>query len=217
MGERPERVLADAIFNHSSNLLEMDERGIELYTPIQDSLNNPAVREDPTEPVVEDRRDQLPKSKKGQLTNAAFVYNAESNSFFCPQGKELPFNSSYNEKQTGGKTIKRHRYHASEEDCVGCPLFDQCIKGESKFRRVSRDEAEDLREDLRQRMRTDEAKAIYDRRMQCELPFAVIKHLMGARQFLHRGLDKVRQEWSWLVISFNLQRLISILGPRGPS
>lgn len=217
-GERPERVLADAIFNHSSNLIEMDQRDIELYTPIQDSSDNPAVREDPTQPVDEDQRDQLPKSKQGQLTVAAFVYDAESNSYFCPQGKQLPFNSSYNDKLAGGTTIKRHRYHASEEDCKGCPLFDQCIKGKSNFRRVSRDEAEELRKELRQRMCTDEAKTTYDRRMQCELPFAVIKHLMGARQFLHRGLDQVRQEWRWLVTAFNLQRLISIFGARpGPT
>jgi len=143
----------------------------------------------------------LPRDKKGQLTNLAFTYHAQRNSYFCPQGKELPFNSSYNQKQAGDTTIKRHRYHASPEDCVGCPLFNQCVQGKSNF----------------QRMRTDQAKATYDRRMQCELPFAAIKHLMGARQFLHRGLDKVRQEWNWLVTAFNLRRLISLLGPRGPT
>ena len=217
LGEKPQRVLADAIFNHSSNLIQMNERDIELYTPIQDPLNNPADREDLTKPVTEDQRDQLPRDKKGQLTNLAFTYDAQRNSYFCPQGKELPFNSSYNQKQAGGTTIKRHRYHASQEDCVGCPLFDQCVKGKSKFRRVSRDQAEELREDLRQRMRTNQAKTTYDRRMQCELPFAAIKHLMGARQFLHRGLDKVQQEWNWLVTAFNLRRLISLLGPRGPT
>ena len=48
LGERPERVLADTIFNHSSNLIEMDQRGIALHAPIEDSPNNPAIREDLT-------------------------------------------------------------------------------------------------------------------------------------------------------------------------
>ena len=216
LGERPKRVLADAIFNHSSNLIEMDQRNIELHTPIDDWPNNPAIREDLTQPVAENQRNDLPQ-KKGQLTNAAFVYVPESNSYFCPQGKELSYNSSYNEKLANGNTIKRHRYHASETDCEGCPLLDRCINGKSMFRRVSRDDAEELRDKLRQRMRTDKGKTTYNRRMQCERPFAVIKQTMGVRQFLHRGLERVRQEWTWVVTAFNLQRLISIQGARpGP-
>ena len=54
-------------------------------------------------------------------------------------------------------------------------------------------------------------------RMQCERPFAAIKHVIGVRQFLHRGLDKVRNEWNWLASAFNLQRMVNIIGARpGP-
>ena len=188
-----------------------------MHTPIDDPPDNPAIRDDLTQPVDEDQRENLP-TKKDQLSNAAFVYDAQRNSYFCPQGKELSFSSSYNEKLANNKTIKRHRYHASAKDCAACPLLDRCVKGKSKFRLVSRDDAEELRVQLRERMRTDEAQAAYDRRMQCERPFATIKHVMGARQFLHRGLQKVRQEWTWLVTAFNLQRLINILGARpGPA
>ncbi len=217
LGERPERVLADKIFSHSSNLFEMDKRGIALHSPIDDPVNNPAIREDITKPVAEEQRGNLPKSKKGQLTKAAFIYDEKRNSYFCPQGKELPFASTYNEKLANGTMLGRHRYNASTKDCAGCPLMDSCIKGESRYRRVSHDEAEGLRGQLRERMRTEEAKAAYDRRMQCERPFASIKHLMGVTQFLHRGLDKVRQEWHWAATAFNLQRLVRIFGSRaGP-
>ena len=217
LGERPQRVLADTIFNHSSNLIEMDNRGIALHCPIEDTPDNPAIREDLTQPVAEDLRDKLPINK-GQMTNAAFVYDAQNNRYFCPQGKPMAFSSSYNEKLANGTTLKRHRYHASASDCATCPLLDGCVKGKSAFRQVSRDDAEPLREKLRQRMRTDQAKAAYDRRMQCERPFAAIKQVMGARQFLHRTLERVRNEWTWLVTAFNLQRMINIMGPRpGPN
>ena len=217
LGERPQRVLADTIFNQSSNLIEMDNRGIALHCPIEDTPDNPAIREDLTQPVAEDLRDKLPINK-GQMTNAAFVYDAQNNRYFCPQGKPMAFSSSYTEKLANGTTLKRHRYHASASDCATCPLLDRCVKGKSGFRQVSRDDAEPLREKLRQRMRTDQAKAAYDRRMQCERPFAAIKQVMGARQFLHRTLEKVRNEWTWLVTAFNLQRMINIIGPRpGPN
>ena len=216
LGQRPERVLADTIFNHSSNLIEMDQRGIALHAPIDDPQDNPAIREDLTQPVTPSQHSKLP-AQKGQLTSAAFVYDAQNNQFFCPQGKPMPFSSSYTEKLANGTDLKRHRYQASAEDCASCPLLKRCVKAKSGFRQVSRDDAEPLREQLRERMRTEPAKAAYDRRMQCERPFAAIKHVMGVRQFLHRGLDKVRNEWNWLASAFNLQRMVNIIGARpGP-
>ena len=129
----------------------------------------------------------------------------------------LARSSSYTEKLANGTDLKRHRYQASAEDCASCPLLKRCVKAKSGFRQVSRDDAEPLREQLRERMRTEPAKAAYDRRMQCERPFAAIKHVMGVRQFLHRGLDKVRNEWNWLASAFNLQRMVNIIGARpGP-
>jgi hypothetical protein len=45
----------------------------------------------------------------------------------------------------------------------------------------------------------------------------MIKHHYGARRFLLRGLDRVRQEWQWLATAFNLDRLMSLFRSRaGP-
>ena len=215
LGEKPERVLADAIFNHASNLLEMDERDIVLLSPIDDVTDNPADRDDPTQPVPEDEWDRLPTKKK-QLSKDAFVYDAEADRYFCPQGKELSYNSTYTQK-SGDHTIRRHRYHARETDCAECPLLNRCVNGRSPFRRVSRDEAEPLREQLRERMRSEAGQEAYRRRMIGERPFAMIKQAMGVRQFLHRGLQRVRQEWRWITTAFNLSLLINLLQARaGP-
>ena len=216
-GVRPERVLGDAIYGHSSNLQEMDERGIALHTPINDAGDNPAIRDDLTRPVPADQWDQLP-TRNDQLSKEAFVFDAANNRYFCPNGKELSWNSSYHARQADG-TIERHRFHARKADCSSCPLLSRCVTGKSGFRRVSRDEAEDLRDQLRQRMRSVSGQAAYKRRMIGERPFAMIKHWMGVRQFLHRGLGRVRQEWRWAATAFNLRRLLNLLaaraGPRG--
>ena len=54
------------------------------------------------------------------------------------------------------------------------------------------------REQLAAKMRGDPARKKYDQRMRiAETPFALIKHVMGLRQFLLRGLTKVKTEWLW--------------------
>ena len=67
-------------------------------------------------------------------------------------------------------------------------------------------------------MATDEAKDKYSRRRHPgERPFAVIKQKFGARRFLLRGLEQVKQEWQWMASAFNLDRLIGLMrGGVGP-
>ena len=40
--------------------------------------------------------------------------------------------------------------------------------------------------------------------------FGIIKAALGFRQFLLRGLDKVRGEWSLLTMAYNLKRLFAL-------
>jgi hypothetical protein len=42
--------------------------------------------------------------------------------------------------------------------------------------------------------------------------FGIIKSALGFRQFLLRGLDKVRGEWSLVTMACNLKRLFSLAG-----
>ena len=42
--------------------------------------------------------------------------------------------------------------------------------------------------------------------------FGIIKSALGFRQFLLRGLDKVRGEWSLVTMAYNLKRLFSLAG-----
>ena len=62
------------------------------------------------------------------------------------------------------------------------------------------------------RMATDEGRAIYRLRAPVvEGVFAEIKHGMGIRRFLLRGLKKVRLEWDWICGAFNLRLLLRLL------
>ena len=62
-----------------------------------------------------------------------------------------------------------------------------------------------------QRLRTPEGKKLYGLRKQTPEPvFGIIKSVMGFRQFLLRGLDSVRGEWSLVTMAWNIKRMFAL-------
>src|SRR5450755_997687 len=58
------------------------------------------------------------------------------------------------------------------------------------------------------RLRTPQGKQLYGLRKQTPEPvFGIIKSVMGFRQFLLRGLDCVRGEWSLVTMAWNIKRM----------
>ena len=66
---------------------------------------------------------------------------------------------------------------------------------------------------MRHRLKTPQGKACYAQRKSTVEPvFGVIKHVMGFRQFLLRGLQAVAGEWTLVCIAYNLKRLQVLTG-----
>lgn len=224
-GVKPDEVLTDGLNATGANLAALDEMDVTVYSPSKtpDRTTNPAVRDDPTQPVPADLYSKLPtrklKGKKRQLDKAAFIYVKESNCYFCPQGKPLTPGQTTTDHLKDGTEVKRARYKSNAGDCAECPLKALCLQGAAKRRNISRDQFESNREALADRMATLEGKEKYARRAAVgERPFAVIKQYFGVRQFLLRGLDRVRTEWNWVTIAFNLKKLMAFIAARaGPN
>jgi hypothetical protein len=140
----------------------------------------------------------------------AFRYDVEQNCYFCPQGMELKFSNS---QQKNGKTI--HHYRSSVPVCVGCPVNKHCLPAKTQRRTVTRWEYEQIIEDHRQRMKKDGPRMMAERKCLAEHPFGTLKRWCGWIHFLMRGLDKVRAEFSLLVLCYNFRRVLSILGADG--
>lgn len=65
-----------------------------------------------------------------------------------------------------------------------------------------------LTEVLRHRLKTTSGKALYKLRQQTVEPvFGIIKSVLGFRQFLLRGVEKVSLEWTLVCLGYNLRRL----------
>ena len=63
------------------------------------------------------------------------------------------------------------------------------------------------------RLKTPEGKKLYALRKQIPEPvFGIIKSALGFRQFLLRGLDNVRGEWSLVTMAWNMKRMFVMAG-----
>lgn len=220
-GPVPE-VLADGLMATGENLQACEELGVDFYSPVRGAHagENPARRKVLSEPVAEDQLDRLPMEKVKQqerFDKQAFVYDAEQDAYWCPNGKPLHHSSRYRTTESGRK-VTRDRYRAQAEECAGCPLKDRCVSGKSASRQIDRGAHEDVIDRQVDKMNQPESQTKYAaRRHAAERPFAVIKQVFGARQFLTRGLESVRQEWCWLSIAFNLTILSRAWGTQGQS
>jgi len=214
-GEKPERALADGAYATGPNIRDVESLGIDLYSnlPLPPEKDNPAIRPDPTQPVPEADWNRLPiNPQTKKLDKACFIYNAEQDVHYCPRGEVMPFEEKKTETNKQGETITWQVYRCGA--CATCPLAARCIsKTNTGGRTVRRDIYTADRERFAAKMQTPDARAIYDERMRiAETPFGIIKHNRGLRQFLLRGLAKVKTEWLWTCTAFNLDKLARDLG-----
>ena len=213
LGAVPQQFLADSAFAAGQNLTDLQEQGIEPFMPVDQARldeQNPAPRIDPTQPVPEAGWPRLPRSPQSQkLDRAAFVYDAGQDCYYCPMGRRLDPGKKVRDRKQCGDSI--YQLYTCPH-CNGCPLAGECLGKSAPSRSVSRDQHESAREALATRMRSAAGRETYARRAwMAETPNAVLKQWMGFRQFLLRGLDKVRTEWRWACTAYNLQKLVRIV------
>ncbi len=210
-GRRPEQFLADSTFATGSNLSALADRGIEAVMPVEQTKlpdENPADRADPAQPVPEEDWPKLPRrAQTKKLDRAAFVYDEEKDCYYCPQGRPLEFVQIKTKGRDSGDASEYRVYTC--HSCEGCGLASDCLAGHAKHRSVSHDQHEAVRRNVALRLKTESGKKTYARRAHlAETPNGFIKDVLGLRQFLLRGLDKVRTEWLWACTAFNIRKLM---------
>ncbi len=139
---------------------------------------------------------------RGFFGKRDFIYNAENDTYKCPAGETAIYRFS---RQEAGKTIRR--YWAKV--CIRCPMKPQCTT--SKYRRISPWEHEAILDVVETRM-DKEPERMSARRNTVEHPFGTIKLWMGYTHFQTRTLERVSTEMSLHVLSYNLKRVMNIMG-----
>jgi len=175
-------VLADGGYYEGNALKECEQAGVTTYLP------QPQSRE---------------AKRRGIFEQKQFRYDQQRDLYVCPQGEELRFRSKKNER---GKEFKVYKTKA----CAGCPLRAQCTTskyGRKLVRWVDHEVIERLQ--ARNRGRPELLKL---RKTLAEHPFGTIKWGMDQGFFLLKGMRKVTTEFGLTVLSYNLKRVINILG-----
>jgi hypothetical protein len=179
-GNGIETMLADSGFHSGTTLIEGEAHGVQLVVP------------DPAVPRV------APPYHK-----SAFLYDAESDTYRCPEGQTLRFRFI---NHSADHSPARH-YRCRGAICRACPAFGQCTTSK-EGRTIARVRDEEAIGAHREWMATGKAKALYRRRKGLIEPvWGLIKDGQAGRRFLLRGLENVRAEWSLMVTAFNLRTI----------
>ncbi len=145
-----------------------------------------------------------PKLKKELFTKDDFRYDPLTDTYSCPAGEQLTHRFT-----TAERNGVEQRYYRTSA-CKSCAMRTRCTENK-RGRTIKRLVDEDVLERMAQRLRGDPEKMRL-RGLLVEHPFGTMKRGMNQGYFLLRGLRKVAAEMSLTVLSYNLKRVVNILG-----
>jgi transposase len=150
--------------------------------------------------AIAPRAETVNPNGKQYFSRDKFTYDPASDSWRCPAAATLKLYKT-------SDTQRKKEY--TTEACGSCALKPQCTKAAQRV--IVRDFYEDAREAMHRRAIADPIWMKHRREM-AEHPFGTMKWLMAHPRFLLRGLLKAKAELALGVLSYNLKRVINILG-----
>lgn len=182
-------VCADAGYYDTVDLKTCDDQTIITYVPVP-------------EPKIS-KKTQVPTP---DYYHDKFVYDQASDTYCCPQGHTMHRFGS--QPKNDGRRIYLYRTDA----CGQCPVRAQCTTS-PRGRYISRWEHEAVLERLKERL-AREPEIIKRRKAIIEHVFGTIKKIWGYGALLLRGLAKIASEVALMNLTYNIRRVLNIVGTR---
>ena len=194
----PIKVCADAGYSSGRNLTEL---GKENYR----NKIDPYIPRTKTEGKKRGKGQDVRHDVNSPFHRSKFVYNERENSFTCPSGKTLHY---IRENQIRGV---KYSLYQNYDGCRRCKYFVKCTNNKNG-RSIWISEYQPLIEKMEEKLRTENGKKIYGKRKWVVEPvIGNISYNLGFREFLLRGKDKVRGEFSLICIGHNLLKIRTYL------
>lgn len=134
-----------------------------------------------------------------------FCYDPSNDTYLCPNNRRLEF-----KYKTIDDTNNKYSYYRCN-NCQDCKHFKICTKS-PKGRGIKVYENEQLIYNMRHKLNTTQGGQIYKRRKTIVEPvFGNIKHNLGFREFLLRGKNKVKAEFSLIATAHNLLKIAKFI------
>jgi transposase len=182
-------VCADAGYYDTVDLKTCDDHGITTYVSIP-APKIPKHTNVPTPDYYNDR----------------FVYDEATDTYRCPAGQTLHYYRTTD--KSDGRRIRIYRTKA----CIGCRLRSACTTS-PRGRYINRWEHEGVLDRLKQRL-ANQPEMIKHRKAIIEHIFGTIKKIWGYSALLLRGLTNIAGEVALMNLSYNIRRVLNILGTR---
>ena len=183
-GIRYKEIVADAGYESEENYVYLNEHNQESY-------------------IKPSNYEASKKRKKKPYCTESFIYNAETDTFTCPEKQELKPLYIKNSKTKSGYISEKTVYGATA--CENCPNKHLCTKSD-KGRTLQRAKVfADFRNKSFRNITTPKGIELRtNRSIQVEGAFGV---LYGFRRFLTRGKENVEVEMLLLCFAFNINKL----------
>ena len=213
----PDEASADSQYNTGPELEALEKAGVRGYLPASHQKSDLCHSDSPAtkalsaaqagQTLADEQWAALPKDGDGRITKEAFRYDREANVYRCPMNQVLVHARYTTDQRRWGKAICAQYGNCSA--CATCPRAGMCCREPSKGRLVTRDQYEDHRERMRAWMDSEQGRSRYWLRRQTVEPrIGLIKHVLGVRRFLRRGMEAVRTEWSLVCTAVNVGILL---------
>lgn len=141
-----------------------------------------------------------PMTKKGNLKKYEYVYDEKLDIYICPNIKDLKYS------RTNKQGYKE--YKSNPEDCINCPLREQCTKSKNHQKIITRHVWEEYKEMADEIRYTEKWKEIYPLRKETiERVYADCKEQHGLRFTRIKGLRKNQHESLIIFSCHNLKKI----------
>jgi len=186
LGEIPQETVADAGYYSGEELAKAEDAGYEVLVNLPDNSSTKFGYIAP------------------EFDKSNFIYDPETDSYTCPEGKRLIFEAYLNHKNGyRGKSYRCTNYKT-------CTARWKCSKAE-RGRKVSRPLFEESIKRQREKQKfQDNSEKLKRRKTIVEPIFGIIKRIMSFRRWSVRGLPNVQAQWSIVCCAYNLRKIYSI-------
>ena len=173
-GKNPKIIGADAAFRAREGILELKKRNIDGYVT-------------------------MPRESEKRFTISDFRYDAEKDSYACPNNNTLLKISVNSEKDTT-------QYKC--EECQGCAIKSQCLLPGGNFRTLTVWNQYSLVREMNEKNASAFGIEMAKKRTATVEPvFGYIKASKKLRQFLFRGMNMINSMWKLELAAYNIEKL----------
>jgi transposase len=188
----PKKVVGDAGYGSEENYMYLQQEKIENYLKYNTF-----------------HKEQTPKYQQDRFRAEHFPYDPEKNQFCCPADQALIYLDTKKYTTDNGYTGQYDLYEGA--DCSQCALKPDCTRAKGNRQIQVNWNLRRLRTQARNNLLSEEGQDLRSRRgTEVESVFGNIKHNMGFRRFMLRGLEKVTTEWGLLCLAHNMKKLATI-------